>query len=369
MSREKISYLIDVNFERGGAPISTKILAEGMCNWYDVCIMKPYNALEAEDVVQILPIEEFSDCVPHMLFHPFKWLYLCSKLEKIIKSADNRILHAHMPNVGMALGFLKMRGKISPSTKLVYTDREHVAYLRWIHRIRYEFFIASQYDAVITLSETSRAYWKKKVKTARVEKIYNTASEEFEGSSMSPKHHSLMSVIMVGRVASDKGWQLGIEIIKKSKKYRFVVVMSYFDEAQKAEADDLLKAIRDFSNVKIYFNLPLGEIKKLYQQSDILVMPSRRESFGRTAVEAMSQRCVVIGTQVGGLPEVIGKPENCLPRETDAFCERLDFYSRNPDDLEEDKNFFFKRYSQNFSMEQNINKHRELYNALLAEKK
>lgn len=368
MDRDHIGYLIDVNFERGGAPISTKILAEEMSNWYDVSILKPHNMIEPKTDLRILPINEFTDNVPFMLFHPLQWLRLCRALEKVIKASNYQILHAHMPNVGMALGFLKMCGKIDPSIKLVYTDREHVAYLRWIHRIRYQFFIGSCYDAVITLSESNYLYWKRTVKAAKVVKIYNTASKEFEGDGFREIYSSPLKVIMVGRIVSDKGWPLGIDIIKNAPQHHYTIVMSFFNEEQQKEAEELLAEVKNNSNVEVYFNLSLSEIKKLYQQSDILVMPSKRESFGRTAVEAMSQSCVVIGTQVGGLPEVIGKKENCLPRQTSTFCERLKFYSNNPDELEKDKILFFTRYLQNFSTVHNIEKHRMLYTSLLEEK-
>ena len=38
---------------------------------------------------------------------------------------------------------------------------------------------------------------------------------------------------------------------------------------------------------------------------DIVLMPSRSEGFGLTAIEAMSNGCVVVASNVGGLPEVV----------------------------------------------------------------
>ena len=364
-----IAYLIDVNFERGGAPISTKILAEGMSQSYNVCVIKPYNKSETETKIPIVSVTDCIDCVPFMVFHPIRWLDFCRDLEEVINNLDCKILHSHMPNVGIAVGLLKMLKKIDPAIKLVYTDREHVAYLRWIHKIRYWFFIAKRYDAIITLSDISFNYWRKWTKIADVRKIYNTASLEFENTTFRKKHFSPLRVIMVGRIVSDKGWPLGIEIIKKNRKCHYTLVISFFDEDQKREAEKLIRDIIDFSNVDIYFNLSLAEVRKLYQKVDILVMTSERESFGRTAVEAMSQGCAVVGTQVGGLPEVIGKPENCLCRVAESFCNRLDFYGEHYDVLEQDKEFFYNRYIKLFSMSQNIENHCLLYHSLLERNK
>ena len=48
-----------------------------------------------------------------------------------------------------------------------------------------------------------------------------------------------------------------------------------------------------------------AEKNELYARCDVLVSPARYESFGMTFVEAMRQGKPVIGTKVGGIPEVV----------------------------------------------------------------
>ncbi len=50
---------------------------------------------------------------------------------------------------------------------------------------------------------------------------------------------------------------------------------------------------------------PQEELNKWYSQMDIVLMPSRSEGFGLTAIEAMANDCVVVASNVGGLPEVV----------------------------------------------------------------
>ena len=45
---------------------------------------------------------------------------------------------------------------------------------------------------------------------------------------------------------------------------------------------------------------------------DILVQPSKRETFGRTLIEAMATRKPVIASRVGGMPEVVVDQETGL---------------------------------------------------------
>lgn len=60
------------------------------------------------------------------------------------------------------------------------------------------------------------------------------------------------------------------------------------------------------------------KLKQVFRQSDVLVLPSSKESFGMVLIEAMAQGTPVIGTKVGGMPDIISdghdgflvRPEN-----------------------------------------------------------
>lgn len=50
---------------------------------------------------------------------------------------------------------------------------------------------------------------------------------------------------------------------------------------------------------------PQSELQDWYDRIDILLMPSRSEGFGLTAIEGMARGCVPVVANVGGLPEVV----------------------------------------------------------------
>lgn len=54
----------------------------------------------------------------------------------------------------------------------------------------------------------------------------------------------------------------------------------------------------------------LLEMPYVYQGSDIFVLPSENETFGQVFIEAMSCGVPVIGTKVGGIPEIISDSHN-----------------------------------------------------------
>ncbi len=50
---------------------------------------------------------------------------------------------------------------------------------------------------------------------------------------------------------------------------------------------------------------PQHALQEYYDQIDILLMPSRSEGFGLTAIEGMARGCVLVAADTGGLPEVV----------------------------------------------------------------
>jgi glycosyltransferase involved in cell wall biosynthesis len=59
------------------------------------------------------------------------------------------------------------------------------------------------------------------------------------------------------------------------------------------------------------------ELLNLYAQADIFVMPSLTEAFGVVFLEAMAAGLPVIGTRVGGIPEIIEDGHNGMLVEAD----------------------------------------------------
>jgi glycosyltransferase involved in cell wall biosynthesis len=134
-----------------------------------------------------------------------------------------------------------------------------------------------------------------------------------------------------GRLTYAKGFDMLIKCFKRlldQKKDHYKLIIGGTGE----ELTKLIKLAKDFVlEDKIMFpgRLSLEDIDSYLQHSALTVIPSRREPFGISLLEAIGARANVVATNIGGMPEiaVYGEVLLCQPDEDSLFKaiqERLD---------------------------------------------
>ena len=101
--------------------------------------------------------------------------------------------------------------------------------------------------------------------------------------------------------------------------------------------DRLIRKLGLEEQISFFSNLTQDQIRKVYCESEIAVIPSLYEGFGFAAIEAMACNVPLISTSGGALPEVIeecGKIINPMNSEEiyssviDAFLNKKDYENR-----------------------------------------
>lgn len=72
--------------------------------------------------------------------------------------------------------------------------------------------------------------------------------------------------------------------------------------------------------IKFWGKKDTEEIINLLNCTDVLILPSKNEGLPLILLEALNCGCNVVASEVGGIPEVIGK-DNCVPLLKDNFIE------------------------------------------------
>lgn len=372
----KVLYIIDSHPNNGGAPISTCSIATEVAKVYsNVSLVLPAQekTYGISDIVKTIEVKTLKEKFPLFLFHPFKAITLIRELKKEINNIKPDIVHIHMPRAAWAVGILRYMKGIPSNIKLIYTDRDHVETYRWPLRLLSLLLIKSKYNEIVCLTNISSAYWKRKKSKVNIRVIPNSAGERYEkyDSKMHCKirkrieiDDKCFTVMFSGRMSIYKNWGLAKEIVRdlKGEDIFFVFAISTMNQEQEASYKEFCEELNLIGAKHVIFhNLSQEDMADLYYTSDIFVLTSDRESFGRTAIEAMSRKCVVIGRDVGGLPEVIGKKENILKCDVGAFSQRILQYKDNIEITRKDKKWFFERFNKNYTVAANTEKHKIMY--------
>lgn len=118
--------------------------------------------------------------------------------------------------------------------------------------------------------------------------------------------HPAKVIGVVSRLEFIKGMDLVIpafaEVKKKHPDVQMIVVG---DGTQKSLMEQQAKQLGVTDAITWAGRQPQEKLHEWYGQMDIVLMPSRSEGFGLTAIEAMANGCVVVVSNTGGLPEVV----------------------------------------------------------------
>jgi glycosyltransferase involved in cell wall biosynthesis len=145
-----------------------------------------------------------------------------------------------------------------------------------------------------------------------------------------------VSILFVGRFESRKGIDIVLkvipEILQKRPSVHFRLVGPDPDNQHQS---NFLKNHPALKNNVSFLGEKRGDaLDKEYKSCDIFFAPSRYESFGLVYAEAMSYAKPVIGTDIGGIPEVVENEKCgflCKNEDTVDFTNKLLLLLRNED--------------------------------------
>lgn len=117
------------------------------------------------------------------------------------------------------------------------------------------------------------------------------------------------------------------EIYKTNKNVQFWLIG---DGKRRKEVEELSKGLP----ITFWGNVSPEVMPDYLNCTDVLILPSRNEGLPLIIVEALQCGCHVVGSDVGGIPEVLGK-KNCVSLDNKNFVK--EFASKVQYYLNEDK--------------------------------
>ena len=160
-----------------------------------------------------------------------------------------------------------------------------------------------------------------------------------------------------------KGLDYLLKALKEVKKIYPEVSLSIIGERKKGgHTERLIKKMNLEKHINFFSNLSQTELRRIYCEAELAVIPSLYEGFGFAAVEAMACGIPLISTSGGALPEVIKDTGIIIePKSSkDIYNSILRFFS-SPDLAKQYSEKALKRVNSKFSWEVIAKKYEEQY--------
>jgi len=378
LSNTRILYIADSDLSKpGGAQQSMKVLINALRSEYDFFIITPNGKKTMKEQLLVDKYNDFKLRGKSVV----DILKMIRVIMMEIRKVSPDIIHVQMSSSLVIVNLLLKLNLINKNIKIIYTDRGVYGKYGKITTLSINDIIKKA-DKVITTTNVNKRnygeyYNNYSFYKDKFEVIYNTAGEKFdtydEGlkekirMKLSIKEETLV-VGFCGRFSEQKNWPMAKRIIElsyeKSRLITYVIILGTDgSEIENTKALDYLQELKNLigeENIRGYINVNNDEVSELYYAFDLFLVTSKWESFGRTAVEAMSRKNIVLATDIDGLSEVIGDQRFLFKEELGAVKKIIE--------LIEDENlrnsaidYFYNRYHQNYGSIKNIESYRQLY--------
>ncbi|WP_158579858.1 glycosyltransferase family 4 protein [Geodermatophilus marinus] len=179
---------------------------------------------------------------------------------------------------------------------------------------------------VIANSENCRAWIRSSLgdRAARRSRVIHNGVADPAPAAVAPRPSrsgARRRLVVVGRLSANKGQDIAISATALVRRAGFDVTLCLVGDSYPGYEDYLaglhtLAAAEQVDDVTVFtgFQDPRPHV----EAADVVLVPSRIESFGLAAVEALLLGRPVVATRVGGLPEVIRAGETGLLVDPDA---------------------------------------------------
>lgn len=170
-----------------------------------------------------------------------------------------------------------------------------------------------------------------------VDLSYFRRSPEIEVKSTDIRKDNIYTFIFVGRLVGDKGINELIKAFEKlNSKYvnSRLILVGRFEKEIDPVANDAILTIRSNSAIEFVGPKYKDELLAYYAASDCFVLPSYREGFPNTVLEAGAMGLPCIVTDINGSREIIENGYNGIvvpPKDVDSIYKAMEYIMNNHD--------------------------------------
>lgn len=305
---------------------------------YEVSVAMNENSAAGPNLIEIPKLEEMR--IPHYQVEfdtksPIsnKNIQAYKQLKRIMQNDKYDLIHCHTPIVGI-LTRMAARKSRKTGTTVIYTTHgftftDRSSKKSWLIYFTAETFMSRFCDAIITINHEDY----RNAKRMHCNKVYIIPSvgldnqrfkdvqvnrEQYRATfGVRPEDHMILSV---GELSSRKNQKIIIKalgMLDDKEQYVFVICGT---AVVNSTIEKELKQAAVERGVRIFLAGHRLDIAEVNACADVAVIPSIREGFGMTGVEALASGVPVVGSDVQGIREYV------IPGKTGWLCDPYDEY-------------------------------------------
>ncbi len=349
-------------------------LAAGLSqNGYTVLLISGKTIEPFWDPVQYAHDNNFSLQYVNSLIrslHPIRDVVALIQLVNIFQKFRPDILHTNSSKAGL-LG--RLAGHFCGIRKIYHSPHGHIFYGYYNRLISKTFIlleklVARYTNKIFNLTEAGRQDHIAE-NIARPDKfIVSSCGVDLEPFKKSPSGNILnssgisLSLIWVGRIVPIKNLKMFLNALVIVKQSNIKIQVKIVGDGElRQEAEDFVQ----MNGLEMVTFLGYRtDIPDLLAQSDVFILTSINEGFGRVLVEAMACGLAIIATRVGGVPEIIHHGENGLLVEScnnTQLAESIIYLAQNRE-YRQDIGIKNRKYAEFYSLNHYINRVLTIYN-------
>ncbi|MDF1882600.1 glycosyltransferase family 4 protein [Sulfurimonas sp. SAG-AH-194-C21] len=251
--------------------------------------------------------------------------FSANKLAKIIDKYNVKIIHIHWTK-DIPLVVL---GKLLSVSKPKIVQSRHMTMTRF-KKDFYHKFLYKNIALLLPVTNQVHEQLKKFISTDVIPKVITLYPGVESNEELTQEQRNVLkrklkfedenfNIVMVGRINHNKGQYLLIDAIEVLIEKGINVKAYFIGNAMNRNYLNKLKMKVKNKNLENYIEFLgfMNNVNEVYQISDAMVLASKKETFGLVLVEAMMASTAVIGSNSGGVVEIIDDEKNGLLFETE----------------------------------------------------
>lgn len=217
--------------------------------------------------------------------------------------------HLHTTKVLRYIKTLKNKPKIFLVTHAPFVEKNTTR--KWYEDILVTLYdktigkkTINKFDKIITISEWELPILKKiGTKTEKIKQVPNMIPNDFFKIKKTDKKNKIFEILFLGRIAPVKNLETIFYAIKELSVH--LTIIGTAEKEYKKKLDGIIKK----EKIKnITFKAPIYNLKdkiNAFDSCDLFILPSIREAFPQSLIEAMARGKIVVSSNTNGAKEII----------------------------------------------------------------